>query len=418
MARHSQSLSVGADNTRHLSLGVLALCFPAAEVQRIITQCGRASRRVRDLPAVVTAFYVIALSLFPSVGYQSVLRWLLCGLQWLGAGSLRLSGKGSLSRARQRLGEEPMRRIFTQLARPLADAQLAGSYWKQLHVVALDGSTLALQDTRANAAAFGRPGNQHGAAAYPRARLVALAEVGTHLIFEARLGRYTDSELALAAELVAALQPGMICLADRLFPGYHFWKKAAATGAHLLWRAKTALPLEPIEALADGSWLARWPAPPRTKDASGDASEVVVRVVEYRLDSQQAEPYRLITTLRDPALASARELAAFYPQRWEIELTIQEGKNVLRQNQLTLRSKVPELVRQEFWGLLLAHHLVRKMMARAALASGEDPDRFSFAASAEIIKSTLTGPVLSFPPSPTRASAGRNAGQHCGGQGG
>ena len=110
-------------------------------------QCGRASRRVRDLPAVVVVFYVLAMSFFPSVGYQGVLRWLLCGLQWLGSGSFRLSGKGSLSRARQRLGEEPVRRMFEQMAPPLADTDLPGSYWKGLHVVALDGSTLALQDS-------------------------------------------------------------------------------------------------------------------------------------------------------------------------------------------------------------------------------------------------------------------------------
>jgi len=395
MARHAQSLSTGYDNTQHLSMGVLALCFPVVDVQRIIEQCGKASRRVRDLPAVVVVFYVMAMSLFPAVGYQSVLRWLLCGLQWLGSGNFRLSGKGSLSRARQRLGEEPVKRVFEQMAAPLADANLQGSYWKGLHVVALDGSTLALQDTASNEAAFGRSSNQNGKAAYPMSRFVALAEVGTHMIFAARLGRYDTSEIELAKALVDHLRPGMLCLADRLFPGTPLWKKAAATGAHLLWRAKTSLQLTRIEDLPDGSWLARWAPSQERKGASPD---LVVRVVEYRLNPRDGEIYRLITTLTDPSFASAQELAGFYPQRWEVELTIKEGKSILRQKQLTLRSKVAPLVRQEFWGLLLAHYMVRKMMARAALDRGIDPDGLSFQNSVEIMKSTHTGPVLSFSP--------------------
>lgn len=396
MARRAETLPVGSDNTQHLSTGVLALCFPMLEVQRIIEECGKASRRVRDLPAPVVAFYVMALSLFPSVGYRSVLQWLLCGLQWLDSGTFRLSGKGSLSRARQRLGEEPMQRIFEELAPPLADCALPGSFWKGLHVVAIDGSTLALQDTAVNSEAFGRSSNQHGMAAYPRARFVVLAEVGTHLIFAARIGRYDQSEITLAAEVLDRLGPGMLCLADRLFPGYDLWRKAAATGAHLLWRAKVSLPLVRVGILPDGSWLGRWR--PSGKKLKDDPEGQIVRVVEYRLGAEGSELYRLITTLTDPALVSARELAAFYPQRWEVELTIKEGKTVLRQSQITLRSKVPELVRQEFWGLLLAHYLVRKMMAQAALQRGLDPDGISFASSAEIIKSTQTGPNLSFSP--------------------
>ena len=371
------------------------MCFPVAEVQRIVDECKRASRRIRDLPAAVVVYYVMALSLFPSVGYQSVLQWLLCGLQWLNAGQFRISGKGSLSRARQRLGEEPMRRIFERMAPPLCNPGLPGTCWKGLHLVAVDGSTLALQDTASNDAAFGRSSNQNGKAAYPLARFVILAEAGTHLVFAANLGRYKQSEIKLAGDVLKCLRSGMLCLADRLFPGYELWKKAAASGAHLLWRAKASLPLKRVRELADGSWLARWlPADKRKRDPEG----LVVRVVEYRLGGGDGEIYRLLTTLLDPEFAEARELAAMYPQRWEVELTIKEGKNVMRDGRATLRSKVPALVRQEFWGALLAHHLVRRMMALAALRRGVDPDHLSFSRSIEIIKSTQTGPVLSFPP--------------------
>lgn len=409
MARHAKSLSVGSDATHHLSMGVLALCFPVPKVQAIIDECGKTSRRIRDLPSVVVVFYVLALNLFPAVGYQSVLRWLLSGLQWLGNGSFRICGKGALSAARQRLGAMPLRRLHRQMAVPLADRNLKGCYWKEMHVVALDGSTLALQDTQSNEERFGRSSNQNGQAAYPQARFLVLAETGTHLIFAAQLGGYRDSEIKLAEKLIPRLEKGMLCLADRLFPGYALWKKAAATGAHLLWRAKAGLHLERIEDLADGSWLARWNAGGGKKRAR-KAKGQVVRVIEYRLsltrspqqgvdEGQKPEVYRLLTTLLDPGTASARELAEFYPQRWEIEIALKEGKSILRRGQLTLRSKVAELVEQEFWGLLLAHYLVRKMMAHAALKRGLDPDDLSYQGSVEILKSTQAGPVLSFPPS-------------------
>ncbi len=409
MARHAKNLSVGNESTQHLSMGVLALCFPVSKVQAIIDECDKTSQRIRDLPSAVVAFYVVALSLFPGVGYQSVLRWLLTGLQWLGNGTFRISGKGALSAARQRLGAAPMRQLHQQMAVPLADPALKGCFWKGMHIIALDGSTLALQDTKSNGERFGRSSNQNGAAAYPKARFVALAETGTHLIFAAQLGAYRESEIKLTERLISRLQPGMLCLADRLFPGYQLWKKAAASGAHLLWRAKIGLKLQRIEDLADGSWLARWSH--SSKKRAGKRETQVVRVIEYRLKqtegrkqgvdqkNRKEEIYRLITTILDPRKAQASELAEFYPQRWEIEIALKEGKSILRKGQITLRSKVAELVEQEFWGLLLAHYLVRKMMAQAALKRGIDPDDLSYQGSVEILKSTQAGPVLSFSPS-------------------
>ena len=401
MPRHAKNLSVGNDNTQHLSLGVIALCFPISAVHKAIAASEKASRRVRDLPAAVVVYYVIGLSLFASSGYESVLRWLLCGLQWLDAGKFRVSSKAALSKARQRLGEQPLRLLFDELARPLHDPALKGSCWRGHHLVVLDGSTLALQDTASNDTCFGRSSNQNGPAAWPMARFVGLAEAGTHLVFRAELGRYRDSEVTLAQRVIPGLGKGMLCLADRLFPGLALWKQATATGAHLLWRAKTTLRLERLETLPDGSWLALWKTSTRgQKDAQG----VKVRVVEYRLKGGGGEVYRMLTSLLDPQEAPARELAALYPQRWEIELTLKEGKRVLRQGQLTLRSKKSDLVRQEFWGLLMAHYTVRRMMAQAALDRKVDPDELSFQNSVEILRSTQTGPALALSPSAARST--------------
>lgn len=395
MPRPAKTLSVGNDNTQHLSLGVIALCFPAAAVQNAIEDCGKASRRVRDLPAAVVVYYVIGLSLFPAAGYESVLRWLLCGLQWLDCGTFRVSSKAALSKARQRLGEQPLRKLFDQHAQPFGNPTLKGCYWRKHHLVVLDGSTVALQDTTANDGHFGRASNQHGKAAWPLARFVVLAEAGTHLIFRAELGRYNDSEVVLAEKVLVGLRKGMVCLADRLFPGLPLWKKAIATGAHMVWRAKIGLKLERIKTLPDGSWLARWKSETR---GQADRVGVSVRVIEYRLKGGDGEIFRLITSLLDPEQAPANELATLYPQRWEVELALKESKQVLRTGQITLRSKMPELVKQEFWGLLMAHYIVRKMMAQAALEEDVDPDNLSYQSSVEIIRSSQTGPVLAFSP--------------------
>ena len=402
MARYAKNLSQGNTATEHLSFGVMALCYPMARVLEVVAACGCKEKRLRDLPTALVVYYVIALSLFPGVGYQSVLRWLLSGLQWLGSKPLRVATKQSLSTARQRLGAKPMQEIHSKLALPMREKSLPGSYFKDLLLVAIDGSTLALQDTAENSETFGRSSNQNGEGAWPLARFAALVECGTRLIFGAALDGYHTSEVILAQSLVSRLNAGMLCMADRLFLGYELWRQCAATGAQLLWRAKVSLLLKKIQSLPDGSYLAQWL--PKSEDKKGN-KPIIVRVIEYRICQDPApingsspDIYRLLTTILDPAIASASELAQLYPQRWKIEIAIKEGKTIKRNGTVTLRSKKPELVKQEFWGMILAHYLVRKMMAQAALDRKRDPDELSYEGSIEIIKSMQSGPVLKISP--------------------
>jgi len=401
MARHAKRISQGNAAVEHLSAGILALCFPMEEVARIIRQCKREALRRRELPPEVMVFYVIALSLFPDVSYQGVLRWILSGLQWLGNEGITICVKSSLSDARKRLGVEPFRKLYEEMAKPFASQRLKGSYWKGFHLVAMDGSTLALQDTKENAARYGRPSNQHGPGLWPLARFVVLAEVGTHMIFRGVMGAYRDSEIILSEQILPALRPGMLCLADRLFPGFELWGKASAQGCALVWRAKAGLTLPPVRTLSDGSWLAHW-YPNEHELRKSNKQPHLVRVVEYKLHGgNPTEPetiYRLLTTILDPKKASALELAALYPQRWEIEICVKESKSILRRGRVTLRSKLPELVEQEFWGMLLAHYAIRKTMALAALQSQADPDTLSYQGSIEIIKVHIAGSSLPSPP--------------------
>lgn len=395
MARHHQSLS--QELCEHLSMGVLARSCPLPLVREVLEQTGRQSQRQRDLGAEVVVYYVMALGLFMTASYEEVLRCLREGIHWLGGGLGRASTKGALSIARQRLGEEPLRLLYQRCVKPLGHAGLPGSYYRQWRLVALDGSTLALQDTEQNEAQFGRSHGGRGDSAWPLLRFAALCEVGTHLILAAAPGPYKTSEFELGAQLVPKLSPDMLCLADRLYFGYQLWKQAASTGAALLWRVGKHVVLPVRQGLPDGSYLSEIYPTPKARRLGKEA--IKVRVIEYHLQGvEDAEPlYRLVTNVLDATQAPAQELAALYAQRWELEGCFDEIKTHLREGRKVLRSKLPELVLQEFWGLLLAHHAVRSLMVEAAQRRGRDPDEVSFVHAVRVMRRKV-GATLPFSP--------------------
>ena len=390
MARASAGLPAGIRLSDRISLGVIARAFPLKEVRRVLADTGKAGERERDLPAQVMVYYAIALALYTGSSTREVLRCLLEGVRWLwGAEAVRIAGKSGISQARTRLGAEPLRRLYEQVVRPIATRATRGAWYRQWRLVSLDGSCLDVADTGENRTAFGRPGAGRGESAFPQLRFVALVENGTHVLFGARPGGFADGETTLARDALPALQPGMLCLADRQFFGHALWREAATTGADLLWRVKRNLRLPREMRLVDGSYLTT--IYPGEKDRRHKAEGVQVRVVEYRLEGvADAEPlYRLVTTILDPAAAPAAELAALYHERWEIEGALDELKTHLRGARMVLRSKTPELVRQEFWGLLLAHFAVRGLMHEAALRADEDPDRLSFLHAVRVVRRKL-----------------------------
>ena len=379
MARTSAGFPAGTRLTDHISLGVLARAVPRDQVRQVLTETGKTSERERDLPAQVMVYYVIALALYMTASTREVLRCLLEGLRWLwGAEAFKVAGRSGISQARTRLGDEPLRLLYERLVHPVATPATRGAWYRRWRLVSLDGSCLDVADTAANRDVFERPEASRGESAFPQLRFVALVENGTHVLFAARLDSFATGETTLAKRVLAALRPGMLCLADRQFFGHALWQEAAATGADLLWRVKRNLRLPREAVLADGSYLTT--IYPSEKDRRHRANGCRLRVVEYRLAGiADAEPlYRLVTTLLDPAQAPAEELAALYHERWEIEGALAELKTHLRGARIVLRSKAPALVRQEFWGLLLAHFAVRGLMHEAALRADEDPDRLSF----------------------------------------
>jgi len=385
---------------------VIAKFFPSDKVRAVLEQTGRTSVRERDLPAQVVVYYVIALALYMHSSYREVLRCLLEGVQWLLDPSLpvKVAGKSGISQARTRLGAEPLKTLYAEVVMPIAGKRTKGAWYRQWRVVSLDGSTLDIADTAENDEAFGRPGTSRGASAFPKIRFVALLENGTHVLWGAKMSKYATDELTLAKDIVPALRPGMLCLADRFFPSHQLWQTAAQTGADLLWRTRENARLDVDRRLADGSYLSRIYA--STSDRRNERSAITVRVIDYRLqDVPDAEPvYRIITTVLDAEAAPAQELAALYHERWEIETALDELKTHLRGAQIVLRSKTPALVEQEFYGLLMAHFAIRGLMHEAALSADEDPDRLSFLHSVRVVRRQIVR-FAAIPPSQHENSA-------------
>ncbi|CAN5512385.1 IS4 family transposase [soil metagenome] len=376
-----------------VSVGLLMGVFPPGVVDEVIASCGRTEQRSRSLPARVVAYFAMGMALHSEGSYEDVMGLMTDGVAWAESGPgapVKLPSKSAIFQARERLGAEPLAALFDRVAVPLATEATPGSWLAGRRLVAIDGTTLDVADTVVNDEHFGRPGvNKGKRSAFPQARLVGLAECGSHALFDAEIGPCTTSELALSKLLVDRLEPGMVLLADRGFTGFALWSQAAATGADLIWRAKTNVKPRHLETFDDGSWLGEL----RANNTRLSTEHVLVRVVDYSVDDGRNAPlgpFRLFTTLVDPDEVTATEVASAYAQRWEIESVFDELKTHQRGAKMVLRSKSPPLVLQEIWGHLCCHYAIRTLMFAAAIEADVDPDRVSFVAALRITRRSLS----------------------------
>jgi hypothetical protein len=393
VARTVAELPPGARITDYISLGVITKTFPLSAIGPVLSNTGKASIRQRDLPAQVVVYYVIALALYMQSSYREVLRCLLEGVQWLRdpSAGVRVAGKSGISQARTRLGWEALRQLHDDLVKPVAVRSTRGAWFRSWRLVSLDGSTFDVADEKVNEDAFSRPGASRGSSAYPQIRFVSLVENGTHVLFGSQMDGYRTGEITLAKAVLPRLRKDMLCLADRQFFGFELWQLARGTGADMLWRMKKNMRMACEKRLPDGSYLSH--VYPSERDWRHQTNGIVLRVIDYRLEGiEGSEPiYRLATTILDPDKAPAGELAALYHERWEIETAFDELKTHLRGAHIVLRSKTPDLVRQEFYGLMMAHFAIRGLMHEAALKADEDPDRLSFLHAVRVVRRKLHG---------------------------
>jgi IS4 transposase len=396
--------------TDHVSLGALMRIIPRYVVDEVLAQTGKREKRTRLLPAHVVVYFVVALSVFTD-GYEEVIRKLVNGLRFARIWSREwtVPSTAALSGARKRLGEAPLKALYERVAEPVAKPGTPGAWLRHWRVMAIDGVMIDMPDTGENRTEYGNTEPDDTVRPFPQIRVLGLAEVGTHAVVDIRMGNIYQGERVLAGQLTTALSTDMLVTADRGFYSFELFAEFMHTGCALLWRLASTVHLPVLKVLPDGSYLSEIHAAHvgRTRIPAGKvadirlATHIPVRVVEYQIqghtdDQGRSETFRLITTILDPDRASATELAHAYQQRWEEESAFREIEIYLRDGK-GIRSKHPELVRQEIYGLFLAHYAIRAFMVEAADTVEMDPDRLSFTRTLNIVRRRITDPAAFSP---------------------
>lgn len=413
-----------------VSLGVLVSSVPRAVIDAAVAARGVGAKRSGGtLPAHVVAYLTMGLCLFPDDDYTEVATKVTGSLSRFGCwdASWQVPTSSGITQARKRVGAAVLAEVFEGVAQPVGTADTRGVFLRGWRVLAIDGFDVDLPDSQENAAVFGYAGSGANRSAFPKARVVALAECGTHAFLAAEVDAYRVGEKTLAARLYPRLRSDELLTADRNFYSWDAWDTALATGAALLWRAPTQLKLPVIAVLADGTYLTvlikptvrgkrreRLLAAARAGADLGDINTVpeafdqrgrpvvhLARVVEYdvpdRVGNGTGELIVLLATLTDPDAVRADELAATYHDRWEEETGNDQLKTHLRGPGRVLRSRLPDLVHQEIWAWLTVHHALAALITRAAEAADLDPDRISFTRTLRLVRRTATG-TAAFPP--------------------
>lgn len=395
--------------TDWISLGVLAEIIPRDLIEEVLTETGKREQRSRLLPAHVMVRFCLAMCLFFDEDYEEVMRKLVGSLKEMGSwrGAWDVPSTSAITQARQRLSADPLRMLFDRVAAPVAGTGTQGAWLGSRRLMAVDGFMLDVPDTPENVTEFGRLADGPKASAFPQVRVLALEECGSHAVTAASFGPCRVDERTLLTDILGALEPDMLMIVDRNFYSFTLWKQALSTGADLLWRVQASLTLPVIEPLPDGSYRSIVINPKitgarrtalidqarRGHQIPGDHA-IPVRVIEYDIPDREGngtgELICLITSILDPSDVTAIELATAYHERWESETSFREKKTYLLRSGHALRSKSPEMVRQEIWAMLLAHYAIRKLMCQAADEAGHDPDRLSFTRSLRVIRRQVT----------------------------
>jgi hypothetical protein len=343
-----------------------------------------ADRPCRRLPKWFMLWFVIAMGLFCPDSYRQVFRWLQRFRAKL------IPGRTTLCEARQRLGVAPVRWLMNRVVKLLATCLTPGAFYRGMRLMALDGFVTNLADTEANARVFGRPKGGRTPGAFPQARVLALCEVGTHVLWKCLIKPIRRAEVVMAKTLLRYLEPDMLLLWDRGFLSYDNLQNVLARKAQLLARIKKYHVWNKLKVFPDGSYLAKFYR--SAKHRRNDQEGILVRVVHYKIQDPGRpgadKTHYLLTTLFDAKAHPAKTLIELYHERWEEELAIDELKTH-QAGRPVLRSQTPAGVVQEIYGLLLAHFVVRTLMFEAAATQNVSPRRMSFTGTLKILRCRL-----------------------------
>lgn len=373
MARNVEVLPEGVRLTDYLGVGMIARSFPYGVVADVVYQSGRQTMRRRDLPANVMLYYVIVTALYAKTSSREVLRCVLEGLHWLsepapvagcppkGGKMAKVAGKSGISQARARLGLDPVRRLHDQVVRPIATSSTRRAWWGDRRLVTLDGATLDVGIDPDNVRIFGGPGPR-GQVRRPRIRFASLVEYGTHVLFGSQMGPHGQKDAVLAGDVVAHLDHDMLCLAGPRYFDAALWHSARTRGAELAWRAGSGLRLDGGHMVADGSFIG-WLT-------EGMAAGQPVRVIDWPARNQDGDRGPLVTSLLNHETATGPDLIELYRDRGDAALALEKLKTFMSKSRIVLRSKKPDLVGQEFYGMMMAHFAIRSLIHDAEDGDG------------------------------------------------
>ena len=383
----------GAHNfAQELKLDALSRTVPPEMVQAAVQAEGVITQRARKLTVEAAVYVLIAMNLYPHLSMGDVVAKIAQGLRYIWPDpEIPVATASALTYRRAQVGARSVVTLFHQVCRPLATAQTTGAFLFGLRVMAIDGTTEDVPDTPANAAVFGRHHSQRGASAFPQVRGVYLTECGTHAIVDAGFWPCHTSERVGGRRLLRSIKAGMLVLWDCGFHEYDLLVGVRQRRAHALGRLPAHVKPQRVRTLADGSYLAYlYPADYQRRKRG---ERLLVRIVEYTITDPAlvgyGEVHRLVTTLLNPVVAPALEVACAYHERWESEVVIDELDTHQRLAARTLRSLTPVGVIQELYALLIAHYAVRTLMHEAALQAAIDPDRLSFVGALRVLHNAI-----------------------------
>jgi Insertion element 4 transposase N-terminal/Transposase DDE domain len=360
---HTITVAAGVFAPGHL--GELTAVVPFELVDAVLEETRAVQRRLRDLPSRVGIYFLLAMCLFPEVGYHLVWGKLTAGLEGLPVATPTAKALRDL---RRRIGVAPLKELFEVLAGPLAQPTTPGVRFGRYRTVSFDGCTSQkVPDTGRNRAWLGWSGR----AGYPMLELMTLVETGTRALLGAVFGPTAEGETSYAGRLLRLLDPDMLVLWDKGFDSNAFVSAVAATGAQFLGRIKNSRRPPVLAHLSDGSHLSV-------------IGGVKVRIIEAVVAVTCADGttytgvYRLVTTLTDHRRYPATALIRLYHERWEHESAYYALRHTIMDGRI-LRSGDQVGVEQEMWSVLTLYQVLRTVMVSAAESlPGTDPDRASF----------------------------------------